>query len=277
MRKDLWRQATPIFGYCPQSGGCRRPSPARRPCPGGALLSQRRHLRALREKSGRCRKSATGPFNLPDNRPPNARLAPLLSRLLSRRAARPRRQRAPTGVGEAYARDMRSGRWPFTGDPIRFTTDGELIDGQHRLHAVIEADLTIPFLCVFGLEPRAKHALDTGRKRSAGDVLALKGYPQAARLSGAARQLLYIKHNTLSARVTSGEIEDIVERHPKLAECTHMFNNTRDISPSLLTALYYLLAYKMDEDACARDLVNAMRSVEGLRPSRLLFKAGLPA
>jgi len=108
-----------------------------------------------------------------------------------------------------------------------------LIDGQHRMKALIEAEATLQMVCVFGLEPNAKHALDMGRKRSAGDVLALKGYSQSPRLAGAARQLLHIKYNSPSAKVTNAEIEAIVENHPKLGDCTHHFNNTRDISPAL--------------------------------------------
>jgi len=140
-------------------------------------------------------------------------------------------------MGDAYARDMRNGHWLFTGDAIRFTNKPELIDGQHRMKALIEAEATLQMVCVFGLEPNAKHALDMGRKRSAGDVLALKGYSQSPRLAGAARQLLHIKHNSPSARVTNAEIEEVVEKHPKLADCTHHFNNTRDMSPAFLTAL----------------------------------------
>jgi len=176
---------------------------------------------------------------------------------LKRKTALERRQRRATAVGQAYARDMRNGHWLFTGDAIRFTTQPELIDGQHRMKALIEADIALQMVCVFGLEPNAKHALDMGRKRSAADVLALKGFPQSSRLSGAARQLLYIKHNAQSARVTNAEIEEVVEKHPKLADVTHHFNNTRDISPALLTALRI--------------------QPGGLRPPRLLFKAGVPA
>jgi len=87
---------------------------------------------------------------------------------------------------------MRNGHWLFTGDAIRFTTKPELIDGQHRMKALIKANITLPMVCVFGLDPRAKHALDMGRKRSAADALALKGHTQSSRPSGAARQLLYI-------------------------------------------------------------------------------------
>jgi hypothetical protein len=43
----------------------------------------------------------------------------------------------------AYMVDMLDGRWQYNGDAIRFDHTGRLIDGQHRLHACIEAG--VPF------------------------------------------------------------------------------------------------------------------------------------
>jgi len=50
------------------------------------------------------------------------------------------------------ARDMKAGRWRLTHQGIAFDTQGRLIDGQHRLWAVIEADVTVP-MRVFFNEP----------------------------------------------------------------------------------------------------------------------------
>jgi len=270
MRTASWRAGSPAF-IAPLITGQRRPfyrvertGPTRSRHP---LLE--RSIR--RSASHRYRGSA------PDTVQPRALVSPSTSRPIERKPARPRRQRPATHVRHAYARGMAPGHWLFTGDAIRFTIKPELIDGQHRMRAPIEAEATLQMVCVFGLEPRAKHALDMGRKRSAGDVLALKGYSQSSRLSGAACQLLHIKHNSQSVRVTNAEIEAIVEKHPKLADVTHHFNSTCGISPALLTALYYILVYLMDDDQTAVALQNAMRRSGGLRPPRLLFKAGVPA
>lgn len=47
-------------------------------------------------------------------------------------------------IAKKYARDMASGKWKTTGDPIRFDVDGNLIDGQHRLQACVLAGGRIP-------------------------------------------------------------------------------------------------------------------------------------
>lgn len=42
-----------------------------------------------------------------------------------------------------YAADMKAGRWKQTHQGIAFNGDGTLLDGQHRLFAIIEADTEV--------------------------------------------------------------------------------------------------------------------------------------
>ena len=53
-----------------------------------------------------------------------------------------------------YANDMENGFWNFDGAPIRFADDGTLLDGQHRLHAIIKSNKAIDLLVVRGLKKR---------------------------------------------------------------------------------------------------------------------------
>ena len=41
-------------------------------------------------------------------------------------------------VVSAYARDMETDRWLVTGETIKIGRHGELLDGQHRLQAIIQ-------------------------------------------------------------------------------------------------------------------------------------------
>lgn len=56
-------------------------------------------------------------------------------------------------VVQRYATDMENGDWQDNGDPIRFDTNGRLIDGQHRLEAVILSDTPIDAWVLRGLKP----------------------------------------------------------------------------------------------------------------------------
>lgn len=72
-----------------------------------------------------------------------------------------------------YARDMAAGNWMLTNQAIGFDTQGRLVDGQHRLHAVIKADTTVDMLVVANLNPDAQGHIDTGRARTPGDMIAV--------------------------------------------------------------------------------------------------------
>lgn len=74
-----------------------------------------------------------------------------------------------------YADDMKAGRWPFTGAPIKFDWDGNLQDGQHRLAAQVRSGATVEHLVIRGVDPAAQDVTDVGPSRTLGDALKLKG------------------------------------------------------------------------------------------------------
>lgn len=95
----------------------------------------------------------------------------------------------------AYARDMRAGAWLQNGDAIRIATDGTLLDGQHRLLAIIQSGVTIPMYIASGLAPEAQLTMDTGINRPFHDVLALAGYPAASVLASVVRTVCMFEAN----------------------------------------------------------------------------------
>lgn len=76
---------------------------------------------------------------------------------------------------ERLARDMKAGRWRLTHQGIAFDVTGLLIDGQHRLCAVIEADLPVTMRVFYNEPSENRHVVDTGERRSNLDVLAISG------------------------------------------------------------------------------------------------------
>jgi len=76
---------------------------------------------------------------------------------------------------DRLARDMKAGRWRLTHQGIAFDTDGLLVDGQHRLWAITEADMTVVMRVFFNEPPDNRHVLDTGARRTNLDVLTITG------------------------------------------------------------------------------------------------------
>jgi len=94
----------------------------------------------------------------------------------------------PKAVAD-YARDMAAGSWRVNGEAIKFDHDGVLLDGQHRLHAIVAAGVPVAFLVVTGLEPETQDTMDSGRKRTTGDALGLHGETNATTLAAVTRRV----------------------------------------------------------------------------------------
>lgn len=71
------------------------------------------------------------------------------------------------------AGQMGRNEYHFVGDPIRFDVNGMLLDGQHRLAAILESETSQHMVVITGLPPESQVYMDAGRKRSPGDQLAL--------------------------------------------------------------------------------------------------------
>lgn len=74
-----------------------------------------------------------------------------------------------------YAKAMTEGRWKFDGASIRISPDGLILDGQHRLSAILLSGVTLKMSVWYNIEDEAQNSMDTGRKRSLADALAIDG------------------------------------------------------------------------------------------------------
>ncbi|MEK7888253.1 hypothetical protein AAB992_14130 [Burkholderia contaminans] len=130
------------------------------------------------------------------------------------RALRPR-------VVRHYASQMKENRWVLNGECIKFSARGVLIDGQHRLHAVVEADVAIDFDVHVGLSDDAVFTIDTGALRTGADVLTMRNLSQGdARVLAGAVQLLinHERHRSMWAieRASNREIDEYFGTHQTL-------------------------------------------------------------
>lgn len=120
-------------------------------------------------------------------------------------------------VVEKYARDMRDGNWHFTHHTIALSKSGRLLDGQHRLLAIVESGVTITMFVTFNLEDESQDFMDSGTSRTAADVLHMRGkkYDLAplARIAILYEEGLDISKGNLSP--SNAQIFDWVDLHPE--------------------------------------------------------------
>ena len=110
---------------------------------------------------------------------------------------------------EAYARDMRNGDFIPTHQGIAFNDAEELIDGQHKLSAIVKTGLTILLMVTFGLPKKiagknftVMDVVDRGRTRTVADQLkiahGLKNGGDIAKISSALAGLCHESARRLS-------------------------------------------------------------------------------
>jgi hypothetical protein len=69
---------------------------------------------------------------------------------------------------------MKNGEWKFNGEAIKFNGD-KLVDGQHRLSAIVESGVSVQTLVIRNLDDDVFDTIDQGKKRTMGDTLSVLG------------------------------------------------------------------------------------------------------
>jgi hypothetical protein len=142
----------------------------------------------------------------------------LLARNVANRPLRPR-------YVESLSRQMQDGYWQLVGDPIRIAEDGRLLDGQHRLHAILTSGTTQQFVMVDGLDERAQLAMDSGIRRSFADILQMAGESNCRNIAAVTRLALmrdlgysYSDMAAGSVQFGSSELQATLDKHPELRD-----------------------------------------------------------
>ena len=119
----------------------------------------------------------------------------------------------------ALARDIRNGQWMFNAQPICFSASGRLLNGQHRLTAVLEAGQAIEVLVMRGLPENAFPTYDKQAKKAPALDEMFEDFGDKALISATA-VLLWRREkrpaNEPNARPTASEIRDVIRDHPEL-------------------------------------------------------------
>lgn len=175
------------------------------------------------------------------------------------------------GHVDALARDMANGDWRVTGEAIKFSADGKLLDGQHRLEAIVKCGVAVPLFVVYGLDAETQAQMDAGRKRTAADVLQMQdGEADAVMLAATARFALSYERSgqarTANLAYTTQEIRDYIAEHPDIRRAVAIARSMQgsiDAKPVVVSFAFYTLA-GIDE-AHALDFFHRWHSMQNLR------------
>lgn len=160
------------------------------------------------------------------------------------------------------AQEILNGNWQVNGQPVIIAHTEDVIDGQHRLLAVVEAGQPIKTLVVYGVAPEAFSTIDTGIVRSGADALCLHftDHTQSVvkAVATAVGWVRSLERGTVhhgKRRISNTDIIEYAQSHLSLfahAEQLLAFpKDNRPLSLGVGTACYEIFARKNEDAADA--------------------------
>jgi hypothetical protein len=170
---------------------------------------------------------------------------------------------------DAYAKEMRSGQW-FNGgaDAIVFSRDGSLINGQHRLYAIVKSGATVELGVRTDADGDSFVAMDQGRRRSAADHPCLNGFRNRTLVAGALRFLDAYESGSLKTcgsiprNIMIRDVERVARKYPEIEERGSTLRPYRMVFSSAILGVFTLASRINQEDA--RRFFIGVGSGEGL-------------
>jgi hypothetical protein len=162
---------------------------------------------------------------------------------------------------ERYAAEMAAGRWKQNGETISISDKNNLMNGQHRLLAVIKADTSVKMTIAEGIDETAFSTIDSGLSRTGGDVLAMRGVSNFNQVSAMVRMILNYKDgSSINTPRSPFQIEEAIIKHPEIAQYATSFGPLFNIGRSVAVSVCTIADLFSDEDS-SEDIEEFVRGV----------------
>lgn len=163
------------------------------------------------------------------------------------RVANQKNRRMQDTHANRLSKMIKAENYELTGDTIKFSKTGRLLDGQHRLKACEKQGSAIVSHVVFGLDDDIFDVLDQGKRRTPADILGLAGVEYAPLVAAAVSWVMWYKagakkvddlHNARNIREAAlGEMKGVKD-WTRLGMQLHA---AYKYPPSLMTGVLYLI------------------------------------
>lgn len=172
---------------------------------------------------------------------------------------------------------LREGTFRLLHQGIAFSKDGRLIDGQHRLTAVMEAGIAAPFTVTFGAEREEFNCVDQGGVRTAADLLAIDGKHHAALRSAVAAVLMVLdRAPLLGAQEVAQYARDLDTRGDLFSRAVILGHRMHKVTnPTSAAVAYYVIGKAGAATGLQDAFWEGMATGENLSGSRLRLREWL--
>jgi len=170
-------------------------------------------------------------------------------------------------VLEKYAKDMKNGLWQKNGEPIVFSKEGILNNGQHRLKSIIKSGVAVIIYLIFDADK--SDIYDSQYKRTITQILRSVGYSVTTAVPATARVMMAGKFSKMN--VGEGQIiEYCIDHmdHLKLAENIVCTNGLMCRKAACETIVYCILKTGEMTEREMRDFFKVVNSGKKCRLRR---------
>lgn len=142
-----------------------------------------------------------------------------------------------------YAATMASGNWVLSPEGICFSSLGRLLNGQHRLSAVVASGVSVPFLIISNVSEDIFSVLDRGLTRTFSDAVGIsKKLAEVGRFAA----LIVSNDGNLNNSVTDNAVKEmcgiLAASHSDLINSCNTTTKTFSSAPFRLAACVRMLA-----------------------------------
>ena len=165
---------------------------------------------------------------------------------------------------DRLASAMERGQWKTTGQGIQMNGT-RLLDGQHRLMAVVQSGVTVDMLVCYDVPCEAFTVIDTGKARTPSDSLSMMGVDNYKVVSSGSRMVMAYDGGALSPSrstgggtskwsVTNEDICEFVRSNLRIVDLSNVImdgirGKTFGCRPSAVLASYFIFDRIDTEDA----------------------------
>lgn len=149
-----------------------------------------------------------------------------------------------------FAEQMSKGIWlEDNGDTIRISKSGFLLDGQHRLNAIVKSGVSLKLTIAYDIVDNAFEFIDIGTARHAGDVLSISGVKKPNVIASIIKDYNGLKHGVSSGsktiRLSNHEVLEIYKSDPEKYDfiskkAMHLYSSFNGVVTPTVLGSYYL-------------------------------------
>lgn len=169
--------------------------------------------------------------------------------------------------------EIKNGTFVVNGETVKISKKGILLDSQHRMHAIIEANIPVTTFVVRGIDENVFKTIDTGKSRTAADVLAIEGVENAKAAAAVCKFSILFGHDLIGYAISNSiggggstsdkhlnklslisnvAISDFYHKNSKAVQESLEYGYSQEnklTAPSILSGLYFICRRKGKEDA----------------------------